>query len=229
MMRIEPLYVPWLHSNAEHGETPASMNTGINLGGDDSDEEHLPGIQKIGKKRRGFKHVQNKGNSKQLQLTFLQGGIDSTVNSHAVKSDTASLQGAGDSGANLPGTNGDEVNLPGRSVSNVNLPDTNETTAHIPHTHNSAENLSCSGNYAVNLSETCIDNNTESQDAGNDARNSQGNSKNAQLSDDPNLDKASGKKRRRRRRRRSEPDQPSLVYLRPFVKSFDVERDKQSK
>lgn len=88
--RVEPLYVPWLHTRNE-GETP-----GVNLADDgDSDEEHLPGIKDMNKKAKKFKQINDNQERK-------HNSMDDTT-------DRVNLQGASGSTVNLPDTSNSQV------------------------------------------------------------------------------------------------------------------------
>ena len=51
--RIPPLYVPWLHLRKELSEPSDTTNTATGAANDnDSDEEHLPGIKEMHKRRK---------------------------------------------------------------------------------------------------------------------------------------------------------------------------------
>ena len=88
--RVEPLYVPWLHTRND-GETP-----GANLADDgDSDEEHLPGIRDMNKKAKKLKQINDNQETKDDSMD--------------VTTDSVNLQGASGSAVNLPDTNNSQV------------------------------------------------------------------------------------------------------------------------
>ncbi|XP_078381833.1 uncharacterized protein LOC144664533 [Oculina patagonica] len=94
--RTEPLYVPWLHSKKEEGETPTAI---IPDGGpakdNDCDEDHLPGIQDMNKKIKTSDKIDDNQVKKHDSMN--------------VKTATVNLQVAGDSAVNLPDTSNSQV------------------------------------------------------------------------------------------------------------------------
>lgn len=125
------------------------------------------------------------------------------------------LQGAGDSSGNI--SSNDEANriLPGTSASFVSLQDANVNILLAD------GSPACSDNTVLNSSDVCTDSNSKLHRSGNCISNSQGNPDDTQCSSDAKSNRDSSKGRRY--------GQPSLVYLRPFVKSYTVEKDKLSK
>lgn len=95
-MRIEPLYVPWLHSKKEEGENPtATVPDSVLAEDNDSVEEHLPGIQDMHKKQKTFEKTDDNQEKEDHSMD--------------VKTDTVNLQVAGDSTVNLPDTSYSQV------------------------------------------------------------------------------------------------------------------------
>ena len=104
---VEPLYVPWLHSQG--GDTPTNHGTGA--ADDDSDEEQLPDIQDMHQKKRRMEE-------------------DSMV----VETVTVNLQHVGDSAVHLSDTNNSAINLGGTSNSAIKKLFMNNSGANIPGT-----------------------------------------------------------------------------------------------
>ncbi|PFX32127.1 Ribonuclease P protein subunit p38 [Stylophora pistillata] len=211
IIRILPLDVPWLLSSREHGETPPAMNTAE---GEDSDK-HLPGMQNMERKKIRFQMQENSNGGKGFQLAYSQVGTNANENLHIGESKSAILQGAGDSSCNFSST--DEANgiLPGTSASFVSLQDASTNMSLADGSPSSR------GNTALNSSDISTDSKSKLQCGGNYARNSQGNPEDTQRSSGAKFNRDHGKGRRH--------GQPSLVYLRPFVKSYDIEKEKLSK
>jgi len=105
---VEPLYVPWLHSQKQ-GDTPTNHGTGA--ADDDSDEEQLPDIQDVHQKKRRMEE-------------------DSMV----VETDTVKLQLASDSAVQLSDTNNSTMRLGGTINSAVKKAGVNNSGENIPGT-----------------------------------------------------------------------------------------------
>lgn len=226
---IEPLYVPWLHSRKEEGESPAATNRGVNTV-DDSDEEHLPGIEEMHKKkRRRFKKRKHSQGKEELLAVSLH---DSTLNLPSISTQTAvnvpdtsdsavNLASTGNSAPNVPGASESAVNLAGTSNSAVNLPGTSGSTVDIPGTGDFTVNEQGSGNSVVNLPASG-NSAVQAQATGN-------NTVNSQATDDAIINNAKKRRRFRRRSRntnKKNQNNDGLEYLPPCVKSFDTEKDK---
>ena len=127
--------------------------------------------------------------------------------SRVVETDTVNLQCTGDSAVNSSKANNSTTSLEGTSNSGVKKADMN--------------------NSAGNMPGTCDDDIAKVQPNDNSTVSSQSN-ENTQVEVDTRVTNPSGKRKRKRTRKSSKTNKNNvgLAYLRPYVKSFAIGKDK---